>query len=213
MIAHACFLIHWGRVTHICVSKLTIIGADNGLSPGWRQAIIRTNAGILLIGPLGTNFSEILIWIQTFSFRQVHLKMSSAKWRPFCLGLNELIHWGLLPPYDITELGHLHYNDVIMGAIASPITSLVGVCSAVWLGSDQRKHQSPASLAFVWGIHRRPVNSPHKGPVTRKMFPIDDVIMFAPGNEKWPIWCQAITWTNDQLLSITSLRTIFFWDF
>ena len=53
-------LTHWGRVTHICVSKLTIIGSDNGLSPIWRQAIIWPNAGILLIGPLGTNFSEIL---------------------------------------------------------------------------------------------------------------------------------------------------------
>ena len=61
------FLItHWGRVTHICVSKLTIIGSDNGLSPGQRQAIVWTNAGILLIGPLGTNFSEILIQIDTF---------------------------------------------------------------------------------------------------------------------------------------------------
>ena len=57
---------HWGRVTHICVNKLTIIGSDNGLSPGWRQAIIWTNAEILLIGPLGTNFSEILIEIKTF---------------------------------------------------------------------------------------------------------------------------------------------------
>ena len=54
-------LTHWGRVTHLCVNKLTIIGSDNGLSPDWRQAIIWTNAGILLIGPLGTNFSDILI--------------------------------------------------------------------------------------------------------------------------------------------------------
>ena len=75
-------------MTHICVGKLTIIGSDNGLSPAWRQAIIWTNAGILLIGPLGTNFSEILIRIQTFSFTKMHLKMLSAKWRPFCLGLN-----------------------------------------------------------------------------------------------------------------------------
>ena len=56
-------LTHWGRLTHICVGKLTIIGSDNGLSPGRRQAIIWTNAGILLIGPLGTNFSEIFIEI------------------------------------------------------------------------------------------------------------------------------------------------------
>ena len=64
-----------------------------------------------------------------------------------------------------------------MGAIASQITSLAIVFSTVYLDTDQRKHQSSASLAFVRGIHRRPVNSPHKWPVTRKMFPFDDVIM------------------------------------
>ena len=63
-------LTHWGRVTHICVGKLTIIGSNNGLSPERRQAIIWTNAGILLIGPLGTNFSENLIEIQIFSFEE-----------------------------------------------------------------------------------------------------------------------------------------------
>ena len=83
-------LTHWGRVTHICVGKLTIIGSDNGLSPERRQAIIRTNAGILLIGPLRTNFSEILIGIQTFSFKKMYLKMSSAKRRPFCSSLSVL---------------------------------------------------------------------------------------------------------------------------
>ena len=85
-------LTHWGRVTHICVGKLTIIGSDNGLSPGRRQAIIWTNAGIL-IESLGTNFSEILIGIQIFSFTKMRMKMSSAKWRPFCLGLNVLTHY------------------------------------------------------------------------------------------------------------------------
>ena len=83
-------LTHWGRVTHICVSKLTIIGSDNGLSPGRRQAIIWNNTGLLLIEPFGTNFSEISIGIQRFSFKKMHLNMSSAKWRPFCLGLNVL---------------------------------------------------------------------------------------------------------------------------
>ena len=70
-----------------------------------------------------------------------------------------------------------HYSDVIMSTIASLITSLTIVYSTVYSDADQRKHQSPASLAFVRGIHRRPVNSPHKWPVTRKMFPFDDVIM------------------------------------
>ena len=77
-------------MTHICVGKLTIISSDNVLSPYRRQAIIRTNAGILLIGRLGTNFSEILFAIHTFSFKKMHLKMSSAKWRLFRLGLNVL---------------------------------------------------------------------------------------------------------------------------
>ena len=85
-------LTHWGRVTHIC---LTIIGSDNGLLPGscgWRQAIIWINAGILLIGPLGTIFCEILIKIHIFSLKKMHLKMLSVKWQPFCLGTNVLLY-------------------------------------------------------------------------------------------------------------------------
>ena len=78
----------FNSLTHICVSKLTIIGSDNGLSPGQRQTIIWPNAGILLIRTLGTNFREILSEIRTFSFKKIHLKMSSGKRRPFCLGLN-----------------------------------------------------------------------------------------------------------------------------
>ena len=70
-----------------------------------------------------------------------------------------------------------HYTDVIMVTIASQITSLTIVYSTVYSDADQRTYQSPASLAFVRGIHRRPVNSPHKWPVTRKMLPFDDVIM------------------------------------
>ena len=73
----------WGQGTHICVGNLTMIGSDNGLSPGRRQAIIWTNAEILLIRTLGTNFSEILTRIQTFSLKRIPLKMSPAKWQPF----------------------------------------------------------------------------------------------------------------------------------
>ena len=101
-IASAGTLTHWGRVTHICLSKLAIIGSDYGLAPGRRQTIIWTNYGILLIGPLGTNFSEILVGIQTFSFKKMHLKMSSTKWRPFCLGLNVLLG----PVLIMCETGH-----------------------------------------------------------------------------------------------------------
>ena len=83
-------LTYWGRMTHIYIGKLTIIFSDNGLSSERRQAIIWTNAGILLIGPLGTNFSEILIEIQTFSLKKIRLKMLSAKCCSFHLGLNLL---------------------------------------------------------------------------------------------------------------------------
>ena len=77
-------------MTHICVSKLTVIGSDNDLSPARGQAIIWTNAGILLIRTLGTNFSDILIEILIFSFKKMCLKVSTGKRRPFCLGLNVL---------------------------------------------------------------------------------------------------------------------------
>ena len=83
-------LTHWGQVMHICVSKLIIISSDNGLSPSQHQTIIWTNAGILLIRPLGRNFSDILIEIHIFLFKEMHLKMLSARWQAFCLSLNEL---------------------------------------------------------------------------------------------------------------------------
>ena len=79
---------------------------------------------------------------------------------------------------DVPNCLQKHYNDVIMGAMASQITSLTIVYSTVYSGANQRKHQSSALLTFVPGIYRRPVNSPHKWLVTRKMFPFDDVIMF-----------------------------------
>ena len=131
-------LTHWGRVTHICVSKLAIIGSDNGLSPDRRQAIIWTNDGIVLIGTLGTNFSEILIENRIFSFKKMGLKVSSAKWHPFCLGLNVLMsaivpqllsgrvsewvikfnslsgdigQWGPYSPYK--PCNHIHWNHYL----------------------------------------------------------------------------------------------------
>ena len=100
---HQKALIHWGWVMHICASKITIIGSDNGLSPGRRQPIIWTNAGTLLIQTLGTNFSEILNVIHAFSFKKMHLKMSSAKWRPFCLSLNVSVK---IPPHGRGEPVH-----------------------------------------------------------------------------------------------------------
>ena len=84
---------HWGQVMRICISILAIIGSDNGLEPGQCQAcIIWTNAAILSIQSLGTNFSEILFEIHIFAFKKMHLKFLSGKCRPSCLGLDVLIH-------------------------------------------------------------------------------------------------------------------------
>ena len=96
-------LIHWGWVTHMRVSRLTIIGSDNVLTPGWRQAIICANAGILLIVPLRINFSKILIGILTFSLTKMRLKAPSAKWRPFCFGLNVLTECVFMMLYGVMK--------------------------------------------------------------------------------------------------------------
>ena len=113
---------------HLCVNKLSTIVSDNGLSPGRRQAIIWTSAGILLIGPLGTNFSEILIEIYTFSFKKMHLKMSSGKWPPFCLGLNVLIP----------------------KIFASRFQALIGGCLVNAVGYPQRPF--PIGRASIWSV-------------------------------------------------------------
>ena len=83
------------------------------------------------------------------------------------------------------EVGVTYCGDVIMGAMESQITSFTIVYSTVYSGADQRKHQSSAPLAVVWGIHRWPANCPHKGPVMRNMFPFDDVIMYESFNMQW----------------------------
>ena len=119
-------LTHWGRVMHICVGEQTIIGSDNGLSLGRCQAIIWTNAGILPTGPLGTNFSDILIEMNTFSFKKMHLKMPSGKWWPSCLGLNQsnkktecmlavlqfLIAWGEKLAFALFKYSHIIMKEI-----------------------------------------------------------------------------------------------------
>ena len=99
----------WSWVTRICFGRLTIIGSDNGLSPRWCQAIIWTNAGILLIGPLGPNFSEILIAIQTFSLRKICLKMSSAKYCPF--HLNVFMHILMIPVHNFCLICRIYQSS------------------------------------------------------------------------------------------------------
>ena len=84
-------------MTHICIGNLTIVGSNNGLSHVQRQAIIWTNAGSLSIGPLRTNFNEILFEIHALSFKKMYLRVSSGKWLPFCLGLNVVkLHNGIM---------------------------------------------------------------------------------------------------------------------
>ena len=107
-------------MTHICIGNLTIIGSDNGLSPGRRQAVIRTNAGILLIRPSGTNSSDFFVEILIFSFKKMRLKVSSAKRRPFCIGLNEL-NWYILYQVTATHLKIVSGYDLQMSC--SDLTS------------------------------------------------------------------------------------------
>ena len=102
--------------------------------------------------------------------------------------------------------GPVHYSDVIMGEMASQITSLRIVYSTVYSGKGQRKHQSSASLAFLRGIHRWPVNSPHKGPVTRTMFPFDDIIMRSIG--KLEISQLSVSMTSWMLSKLEHLRSV-----
>ena len=137
------YLTHWRRVTHICVSNLIIIGSDNGLPPGQRQAIIWTNAGILLIGHLGTNFSEILFEILTFSFNKRCLNVSSVKWRPCCLGLNvlsvtcsqhrgspERIQWNIYP--------NERHSNITQSSMIHSLTYRIWVLPVLWLYFDQQ---------------------------------------------------------------------------
>ena len=125
-------------MTHICVGNLTIIGSDNGLSPSRRQAIIWTNAGILLFGPLATNFNDIFIEIHIFSFKKIHLKMSSGKLRPFCLGLNVLKY------HQTVQKEKLRWRN--MNVMRSPATT---VCSSDYFSWLQQDIKSPTIRRFV----------------------------------------------------------------
>ena len=135
-------------MTHICISKLTIIASDNGLSPGRRQAIIWTNAGILLIRLLGTNFNEMLIEIVTFSFMKMCLKVSSAIWRQFCLGLNVLMGW------DMQELIITSYffKWLAINITGDPLHSRAACTQPCNVNTHSRAHCSPgARLCEQWG--------------------------------------------------------------
>ena len=152
-------------MTHICVSKLIIIGSDNGLEPSRCQAIICTNAGILLIWPLGTNLREIYIKILTFSFKKMHLKVSSAKWRPFCFGLNVITAYGstrlgqIYPPFEVYCQPTFLFSNI--GWKAALNTSTPGaICSLRW---HYQKDEFP--IHIMYGRLSAILSQIAKGPV------------------------------------------------
>ena len=127
---------------------------------------------------------------------------------PFVMGLHR---WPVESPH---KNACNHYSDVIMDTIASQITSL----TIVYSDADQRKHQSSAPLAFVRGIHRGPVNSPHKWPVTRKQFPFDDVFMIKCFHVLTSSWCLSARilpwhppWTACVSLASVKARSLELW--
>ena len=119
-------------------------------------------------------------WLQP-TFNKIYIVIRNAKFAPvtrfMCHPSLKLTFKRSSPDSWYFRICIIHNSDVIMDTIASQITSLTIVYSTVYSTTDQIKHQSPASLVFLWGIHRGPVNSPYKWPVTRKMFLFDDVIM------------------------------------
>ena len=145
-------LTHWDRVTHICVGNLGIIGSNNGLSPGRYQAIMWSSAGILLIGPLGTNFNEILIEICIFSFKELHLKLSSGHWRPFCLDLNVLrpcisgVYKTLYGNWSSSNIIIIHNNDVMTWGTVSHYRPFVRGTS-----------QSPSAHRVIYNLNIKTV--------------------------------------------------------
>ena len=163
-------------MTHICVCNLTIIGPDNGLSPGRRQAIIWTTAGILLIGPWGTNFSEILISIHTFSFKKIHLKMLTAKWRPSCLGLNVLKQHKKKTSWDIFQITPMQLpwyhaiNHVLKANMDQPLRWYCFEAVSQWTNSIFKAvqnlfHFGATSIRRLWKLIF------HDGVIKWKHFP------------------------------------------
>ena len=142
-------------------------GAGNGLVPSGHKPLPEPVLTRIYVG----NYSQ---WMPQNLTNETLPLLRIMAWRLQAISYYQIY-------VAMTFWGHNqlnYYNDVIMGVMASQTTSFTIVYSTVYLGADQRKHQSFASLAFVQGIHRWPVNSPHKWPVTRKMAPFDDVIMY-----------------------------------
>ena len=125
---------------------------------------------------VNNQLSGVLRQQHVMSLQQVTLNVANGKLVEYAGSVGTQYS---MVSYHVIMWSLWHYNDVIMSMMASQITNLMIVYSTVYSGTDQRKHQSSTSLAFVRGIHRWPVNSLNKWPVTRKMFPFDDIIMMS----------------------------------
>ena len=148
------------KTSKLCVTGLRVRGSHLGLANSPHKGSVTWKM---------FPFNDIIMYTRVICF-------CYGSWHNHILQLIETLHF----MYNfLVGVCKLHYCDVIMGAVASQITSLTIVYSTIYSDADQRKHQSSASLALVREIHRGPVNSPHKWPVMHKMFPFDDVIMIS----------------------------------
>ena len=127
-----CMLVHWGQGRHIYISKLTIIGSDNGLLYVLCQAIISNNVMILLFEPLWTSISEIFIKIHTFSFQKMCYKMSPGKWQPFCLSLNTSTHWGRVTHICLSKLNTIGSDNGLSSHWCQAIIWTNAGISLIW---------------------------------------------------------------------------------
>ena len=195
-------------MTHICVSKLTIIGSDNGLLPGRRQAIIRTNARILLIGPLGTNFNEILIEIHKFPFKKIHFKMLSGKWRPYCLDLNALIEKSYLNDFLVVSwvmsVKNQQQEKVYIVAQWCMIISVIPHTVGHSFCSQNKSNH--ISCRDKWSVRWNPANT-----ITIKISSYCGIVAYASTCDlifsslntdlKWPTW-------NEKYLVVLKCKTM-----
>ena len=176
-----CFLF-W--TTRLGFLKQSISGSANAHFPGcFRPCTLPLNIGLDMLPSYPfTSCLDSLLGYSTGEFKSMP-------------GVHTFLYFVEVQYRSMLPRSVTHYNDVIMIAMASQITSLTIVYPSVYSGANQRKHQSSASLAFVQGIHRW-VKSPHKGPVTRKMFSFDDVIMDTPCTESIVIHMSIWQWSN-----------------
>ena len=199
-------------MTHICVGNLTIIGSDIGLSPGRRQAIIWTNANILLIWPLGTNFSEIFIETLPFSFKKMHLKMSSGKWRPPCLGLNVLTPT-LRVIQDDRDDRCLKWHQQLAVLVVNCGISITIVVEIPHFTIEAVNYYIDSLHLFCYSFHRQtPVIKISKSKLefrcTSNRCSVNTMGGSGSGNDLARIRCRAIGYTDDELWQLMTVYCV-----